>query len=56
MNPSLMRIYGTHKFNHGGKFVVNLTQAGVVLGWVTSWEVPVFHPCEHHLDPMRAKC
>ena len=43
-------------FNYGGNFVVKCTQAGVVLGWVTSWEVLVLHPCEHHLDPMSAKC
>ena len=36
--------------------VVKRAQAGVVLGWVTSREVPVLHLCEHHLDPMRAKC
>ena len=43
-------------FNYGGNFVVKRAQVGVVLGWVTSWEVPVLHPCENHLDPMSAKC
>ena len=43
-------------FNHGGNFVAKRTQAGVVLGWVTSREVPVLRLCEHHLDPMSAKC
>ena len=43
-------------FNHGGKSVVKLTQTRVVLGWVTSWEVPMLHPYEHHLDPMSDKC
>ena len=43
-------------FNHGGNSIIKHTQAGVVLGWVTSWEVSVLHPCEHHLDPMSAKC
>ena len=43
-------------FNYGGKSVVKRTQAGVVLAWVTSREVPVLHLCEHQLDPMRAKC
>ena len=43
-------------FNHGGKSIVKCAQAGVVLGWVTSWEVPVLHLCEHQLDPMSAKC
>ena len=43
-------------FIHGGNFVVKRAQAGVVLGWVTSQEVPVLHPCEHHLDPMSFKC
>ena len=42
-------------FNYGGNFVVKRTQAGVVLGWVTSQEVPVLHSCEHHLDPMSVK-
>ena len=37
-------------------FVVKHAQAGVVLGWVTSREIPVLHLCEHHLDPMSAKC
>ena len=23
---------------------------------MTTWEVLVLHPCEHHLDPMSAKC
>ena len=36
--------------------IVKRAQAGVVLGWVTSREVPLLHPCEHHLDPMSAKC
>ena len=40
-------------FNHGGNSVVKHAQAGVVLGWVTS---RVLHLCEHHLDPMSAKC
>ena len=39
-----------------GKSIVKCAQAGVALGWVTSQEVPVLHPCEHHLDPMSAKC
>ena len=43
-------------FNYGGNSVVKRTQAGVVLGWVTSREVPVLHLYEHHLDPMSAKC
>ena len=43
-------------FNHGGNSIVKRAQVGVVLGWVTSREVPVLHPCEHHLDPMSAKC
>ena len=43
-------------FNHGGSSVVKHAQAGVVLGWVTSWQVLVLHRCEHHLDPMSAKC
>ena len=43
-------------FNYGGNSVVKRAQAGVVLGWVTSREVPVLHLCEHHLDPMSAKC
>ena len=43
-------------FNHGGNSVVKRAQAGVVLGWVTSREVLMLHPCEHHLDPMSAKC
>ena len=43
-------------FNYGGNSVVKRAQAGVLLGWVTSWEVLVLHLCEHHLDPMSAKC
>ena len=43
-------------FNHRGNSIVKHAQAGVVLGWVTSREVPVLHLCEHHLDPMSAKC
>ena len=43
-------------FNHGGNFVVKRAQAGVVLEWVTSQEVLVLHLCEHHLNPMSAKC
>ena len=43
-------------FNNGGKSIVKRAQAGVVLGRVTSREVLVLHPCEHHLDPMSAKC
>ena len=43
-------------FNHGGNSVVKHAQAGVVLGWVTSREVPVLHRCEHHLDPINAEC
>ena len=43
-------------FNHGGNSIVKCAQAGVVLGWVTSREVPVLHLYEHHLDPMSAKC
>ena len=43
-------------FNYGGNYVVKRTQAGVVLGWVTSGEVPVLRLCENHLDPMSAKC
>ena len=31
-------------------------QARVVLGWVTSQDVPVLHLYEHHLDPMSDKC
>ena len=42
--------------NHGGNFVVKRAQARVVLGRVTSREVPVLHLYEHHLDPMSAKC
>ena len=41
-------------FNHGGNFVVKCAQAGVVLGWVTSWELLMLHLCERHLDPMTA--
>ena len=36
--------------------IVKHAQAGVVLGWVPSREVPMLHLCEHHLDPMSAKC
>ena len=43
-------------FNHGGNSIVKHTQAGVVLGWVTSREVTVLNPYEHRLDPMSAKC
>ena len=43
-------------FNHGGNSIVKCTEARVVLGWVTSWEVLVLHPYEHHLDPMRVNC
>ena len=43
-------------FNHGGNFVVKHVQAGVVLEWVTSWEVSVLNLYEHHLDPMSGKC
>ena len=43
-------------FNHGGNFVVKRAQVGVVLGWVTSLEVPVICLCKNHLDPMSAKC
>ena len=43
-------------FNYGGNSVVKRAQAGVVLGWVTTREVSVLHLCEHHLDPMSAKC
>jgi len=42
-------------FNHGGNFVVKRTQDGVVLEWVTSWEVLMLYPYEHHLDPMSSK-
>ena len=38
-------------FNYGGNSIVKRAQAGVVLGGVTSQEVLVLHPCEHHLDP-----
>ena len=44
------------EFNYGGNSVVKRAQAGVVLGWVTSREVPVLHPCEHRLDRMSDKC
>ena len=43
-------------FNHGGNSIVKHTQVGVVLGWVTSQEVLVFHLYENHLDPIGAKC
>ena len=43
-------------FNHGGNSIVKRAQAVVALGWVTYWGVLVLHPCEHHLDPMSAKC
>ena len=43
-------------FNQGGNFVVKHAWARVLLGWVTSQEVLVLHPCERHLDPMSAKC
>ena len=43
-------------FNHGGNSFVGHAQARLVLGWVTSREVLVLHLCEHHLDPMSAKC
>ena len=43
-------------FNHGGNSIVKHAQAGVVLGWVTSREVPMLHLCEDHLDPMSEKC
>ena len=43
-------------FNHGGNSVVKHAQDGVVLGWVTSWEVSMLHLYEHHLDPMSDKC
>ena len=43
-------------FHYGVNSVVKCAQGGVVLGWVTSWEVPVLHPYEHHPDPMSAKC
>ena len=33
-------------------FIVKYAQDGVVLGWVTSREVPMLHLYEHHLDPM----
>ena len=36
--------------------MVKCAPTGVVLGWVTSREVLVLHLCEHHLDPMSAKC
>ena len=51
----LIDIFLLKGFNHGGNSVVKRAQAGVVLGWVTSQEVLVLHPCEHHLDPMSAK-
>ena len=38
-------------FNHGGNSAVKHAQAEVVLGWVTSSEVPVLH-----LDLMSAMC
>ena len=41
--------------NHGGNFIVKHAQDGVVLGQVTSQEVPMLHCCEHHLDPMSVK-
>lgn len=40
-------------FDYGRNSVVKHAQAGVVLGWVTS---RVLHLCDHHLDPMSAKC
>ena len=43
-------------FNHGENSIVKHSQAGVVLGWVTSWELAVLHSYENHLDPMGAKC
>ena len=39
-------------FNYGGNSVVKHTQDGVVLGRVTSREVLMLHPYEHHLDLM----
>ena len=44
------------RFNYGGNSIVKHAWAGVVLGWVTSREVPMLHPREHHLDPTSAKC
>ena len=43
-------------FDHGGNLVVKCAGGVVVLGWVTSQEVLALHLCEHHLDPMSAKC
>ena len=43
-------------FNHGENSIVKHAQAGVVLGWVTSQEVPVLHLYENYLDPMSTKC
>ena len=43
-------------FNYGETSIVKRAQAGVVLGWVTSQEVSMLHPCEYHLDPMIYKC
>ena len=42
--------------NHKKNSIVKHAQARVVLGWVTSQEVLVLHPCEYQLDPMSAKC
>ncbi len=49
-------IFVIKSLNCRGNSVVKRAQAGVILGWVTSREVLVLHPCEHHLDPMSAKC
>ena len=56
MSITLENGFASFGFNHGGNFVVKHAHVGVVLGWVTSWEVSVLHPCENQLDPMSAKC
>lgn len=42
-------------FNYRGNSIMKHVQLGVVLGWMTSWEILVLHLSEHHLDQMRAK-
>jgi len=54
--PSETNEVASFGFNDGGNSIVMRAQARVVLGWVTSREVLVLHLCEHHLDPMSAKC
>ena len=44
------------EFIHRENSIVKCAWARVVLGWVTSWEIPMLHLCEHHLGPMSAKC